>query len=427
MRLRPFRVVVAGLMVAALTVVVPAGAIAAPPSNDAFADRIAIPFGGLPFDSGPIGLDEATREASEPSACGFETGTAWYRIQPTATVFLHAALTMDDLYPLNLAVYRGTSLADLELVDCGDAEVGDVRVTWRAAKGVAYFVQVSGWRPAVYLHVRKAKAPSNDDFAAARTVSTLPTVHVTDLINATWQQGEPDPTELPEGSPCVNDRRGRTIWYRYRPTKTGIVRVDTFLSGSETWISVHRGSTLGGLALVDCNDDISEVGTYQQSSVAWKAVAGRTYHIQVGGTLSRADLAVRFRQVKPLPHDDFAGAAVIPQDGSLRTVDTRLATREPGETFPEGMPNPGASVWYRFSPAVSGKYHLDTQGSAEIDVVVAVYRGTSAGSLVLVDHASAPRYEPLSFTVTAGEQYRIQVFGRRHDAGKIHLHLRSVS
>lgn len=423
MRLGPLRVGFVALIVAALTAVVPAGAIAAAPSNDAFADRITMPYGSLPFESGPIGLDQATRETSEPSACGSETGTAWYRIQPTATVFLHAALTMDDLYPLRLAVYTGNSLADLQLVDCGDADYGDQRVTWRAVKGVSYLVQVSGWRPAVYLHVRKAKAPPNDAFAAARTVSTLPTIHVTDLINATWQAGEPDPTAQPQGSPCVNDRRGRTIWYRYRPTKTGIVRVDTLLSGAQTWISVHRGSTLGGLALVACNDDINEVGTEEQSSVAWKALAGKTYHIQVGGTLSLADLAVRFRKVTPLPHDDLSGAAVIPQDGTVRVVDTRLATTESGETFPGDRSNPGASVWYRFSPATTGTMHLDTQGSAAVEVVVAVYRGTSFASLVLVDDAAEPRYEPLAFPVTAGQQYRIQVFGKGRDAGRIHLHL----
>ena len=61
------------------------------------------------------------------------------------------------------------------------------------------------------------------ELTAARTVTRLPTVHVTDLINATWQAGEPDPTEQPVASPCVSDRRGRTIWYRYRPTTTGVV------------------------------------------------------------------------------------------------------------------------------------------------------------------------------------------------------------
>jgi hypothetical protein len=417
---------VTALILATLALIVPAGATAAAPPNDAFADRISIPFGDLPFDSDPIGLDEATREGGEPSACGSETGTAWFRVTATTTTYLHATLTMDDLYPLELAVYRGTSLGGLQLVDCGDADYGDQRVTWKAAKGVAYVIQVSGWRPSVYLHVRKAKAPSNDDFASARTVSALPTVHVTDLINATWQTGEPDPTEQPVASPCVDDRRGRTIWYRYRPSRTGVVRVDTFLSGAPTWISVHRGSTLGGLTPVDCNDDITEVGTGEQSNVAWKAVAGKTYHIQVGGTMNMADLAVRFRRVTPLPNDDFAGAATLPQDGTVRTVDTRLATREAGERFPEGMDNPGASVWYRFSPTASGTYHLDTQGSADIDVEVAVYRGSSAGSLVLIDHVGAPRYEPLAFPATAGEQYRIQVFGEGHDAGRVHLHLKQA-
>lgn len=140
--------------------------------------------------------------------------------------------------------------------------------------------------------------------------------------------------------------------------------------------------------------------------------------------MSLADLAVRFRKVTPLPHDDLSGAAVIPQDGTVRVVDTRLATREAAEVFPDGAWNPGASVWYRFSPAATGVYQLDTQGSADLNVRVAVYRGASAGSLVLIDHVSAPRYNPLEFTATVGEQYRIQVYGTGHDAGRVHVHLR---
>ncbi len=61
------------------------------------------------------------------------------------------------------------------------------------------------------------------------------------------------------------------------------VSADTF--GSEpsydTVINVYRGTSLGSLTFIDCNDDAA--GT-SQSQVSWSAMGGRTYYyIQITG------------------------------------------------------------------------------------------------------------------------------------------------
>jgi len=62
------------------------------------------------------------------------------------------------------------------------------------------------------------------------------------------------------------------------------VSADTF--GSEpsydTVINVYRGTSLGSLTFIDCNDDAA--GT-SQSQVSWSAMGGRTYYyIQITGS-----------------------------------------------------------------------------------------------------------------------------------------------
>jgi len=88
---------------------------------------------------------------------------------------------------------------------------------------------------------------------------------------ATFEAGEPQP------SSCVT---GKTVWYRYTPTRNTEVTADTVGSDFDTVLAAYRGSSLGALAQVACNDDTdSEL----QSRTSFTAQAGQTYYFQVGG------------------------------------------------------------------------------------------------------------------------------------------------
>ena len=71
------------LALAAVVVLLPDVARAAPPPNDNFANATVINLGALPY-SNSVPITEATTEGGEPFFCAFSTQTVWYRLTPTS-------------------------------------------------------------------------------------------------------------------------------------------------------------------------------------------------------------------------------------------------------------------------------------------------------------------------------------------------------
>ncbi|MEV4543333.1 PKD domain-containing protein [Micromonospora echinaurantiaca] len=107
-----------------------------PPANDDFAG--AIPVGALPY-ANTQDYQAATPETGEPSSCFTPTTTAWYSYTATTTGSVTART--DPGYA-GIAVYTGTSLANLARVGC--SEVYSYRpLTFRAEAGRTYLFQVA--------------------------------------------------------------------------------------------------------------------------------------------------------------------------------------------------------------------------------------------------------------------------------------------
>jgi PKD repeat protein len=105
-----------------------------PPSNDSFAD--AIPFTSVPF-SDAKDLTGATVEPGEPTGCGETvTGSAWYSFTPSVSASYGSA----DPGVNAVTVYAGTSLDDLELVECYQWP----GVYFWANAGTTYYLQYHG-------------------------------------------------------------------------------------------------------------------------------------------------------------------------------------------------------------------------------------------------------------------------------------------
>ncbi|OGO50033.1 MAG: hypothetical protein A2148_02980 [Chloroflexi bacterium RBG_16_68_14] len=119
-----------------------------PPANDTFAGAVNIP--GVPFTHSVDTLT-ATAEVDEPlSRCLYYEGadaaaTVWYRFTPsTDTVLLADTIgTLGEVsYNTFIAVYQGTSLADLTQVACGVPSYPAARVAFQADAGQTYYFQV---------------------------------------------------------------------------------------------------------------------------------------------------------------------------------------------------------------------------------------------------------------------------------------------
>jgi hypothetical protein len=114
------------------------------------------------------------------------------------------------------------------------------------------------------------------------------------------------------------------------------------------------------------------------------------------------------------PNDNFANAQLLPGVNTSGVGDNACATKEPGEPNHAGDAG-GHSVWYRWVAPYNGTVTINTIGS-DFDTLLAVYRGSSVGSLTLVAQNDdivpyTNRVSQLSFTAVSNTTYRIAVDG----------------
>jgi hypothetical protein len=174
--------------------------------------------------------------------------------------------------------------------------------------------------------------------------------------------------------------------------------------------------------------------------VAWAVARGVTGVVAVGMTVvsfgvAPASAASRGASPAITPANDaFANPVVLPKASSSRTGDTNVgATKEAGEPQHAGFAG-GSSVWYEWLAAGSGAVTIDTTKSS-FDTLLAVYTGTTVSALTSIasnddNPACAPACftSKLSFTATAGVDYRIAIDGQTDfttpPTGTIALHLK---
>jgi PKD repeat protein len=234
-------------------------ATAAPPDNDAIA--AAMPIATLPFVV-TADLTEATREAAEPSNCGFDGPTVWYRFTPTSNVVLGARATDGAA----TSVYLEFSPDFLHPLGCTRSVDP---VPFIAFTGSSYLIQVgtaSDVAGTTELTVEQYPGPPNDDFAQATAFSDVPFSDTIDIAGAGIEPGEP----IESCSTFV----ANSAWYAFTPTVAGVYsarsQADGFLSNAD----VFTGSSLNELTRVACG------GSGQSAS--WVGQPGQTYYLRLG-------------------------------------------------------------------------------------------------------------------------------------------------
>jgi SOS-response transcriptional repressor LexA len=121
-------------------------------------------------------------------------------------------------------------------------------------------------------------------------------------------------------------------------------------------------------------------------------------------------------------NDCFANAQAITGASYIKSYggDNLHATKESGEPNHAGNIG-GKSIWYKWTPEISGTTTIDTSGGNNIDTLLAVYTGGAVNSLTEVasnddeNHAGGVITSKLSFAATAGTTYRIAVDGYNLD------------
>jgi outer membrane protein assembly factor BamB len=267
-----------------------------------------------------------------------------------------------------------------------------------------------------------SNAPFNDNFARRAVVSGSMVQVRSSNAGATLETGEP--------ATLAGVTVGASLWWTWTPTQSGVYYFDTTGSTFDTVIGVFTGTSVSGLSPVASNDDASPGSGISQLS--FSAAAGTAYQIEVAGKNGATGI-VALRIAAPAPNDNFASAQVVagvPASGSFFVRGTTLyGSSEAGEPNPTGAGG-GHSVWYAWTAPASGKYELSAY-SATLDMVSAVYTGTSVSGLTLVgannNEASNNVDSLVPFTATAGQAYYFQVDSTGPDGGNFTLVLNDAA
>ena len=122
-------------------------------------------------------------------------------------------------------------------------------------------------------------------------------------------------------------------------------------------------------------------------------------------------------------NDNFANAVTVSGNTGSTTGNNQHATEETGEPAPEGHGK--ASVWYSWTPSVSGNATI-TMKDSTFDTVLGVYTGSAVNALTLVksndDETPGSVITSKVVThVTGGTTYRIAADGYDGDSGTVKL------
>ena len=171
------------------------------------------------------------------------------------------------------------------------------------------------------------------------------------------------------------------MWYKFTPTDTGTLTVDTSGSAFDTVLAAYSGTSLVNLTSVTFNDDYAGALT---SSINFTAVQGTTYYLRVH-SWGPARGAIKLNW----SHVAFCSSVVlgnnfcspIIRNGATQTtsINNSNATLEPNEPG-SSLGSDSGSIWYSFTPTADGSLTLSTSGNT-IPSTISVFLGVSFPTL----------------------------------------------
>jgi hypothetical protein len=246
----------------------------------------------------------------------------------------------------------------------------------------------------------------------------LPVSRSTNNSQATLEAGEPKHAGFVPA--------GHSIWFEWEAPDTELITMGTCGSDPATILSVYTGTAVDALTEVVSNRYSfgPTPGCFINSEVTFKATAGTKYQIQIDGNGYHASgepapagqgaVELQIQSQGPPANDDFADATPIPGSGTPLTVAAGNwgATKEEGEPNHQGMSG-GSSIWFKWTATrTNGAFVQACGGQEPNQAVVAVYTGSSVGSLNPVAGFGDEPDCRYSFMAIAGVTYRIAIDGK---------------
>ena len=303
------------VVIGVVALVVPGTASAAPPANDGFATATAVDVGSLPLTD-VVDITEAGLEGGESNHCGV-SNTVWYSFTPSADAVIRIDPSGTSFFGSVLNLYRqtGSGLGGLSHMFCSSFSS---QMTISAQAGTTYYVQAGSsyyGSGTLRLAMSLVPPPSNDDFADAQSIGSLPFSDAKDTSAGTTESGEPIPSCSYTGQPAGS------MWYRYTPPADGWVTASTFGSYPTTAFAAYTGDALGSLTELGCRT--------QYGRLTLAVQAGQTYSFYVGGLFGvRGNVAFQL-DVAPNPNASFGRSVWDPS--VYDTIQFYNGSWDPGE------------------------------------------------------------------------------------------------
>jgi hypothetical protein len=201
-----------------------------------------------------------------------------------------------------------------------------------------------------------------------------------------------------------------------------IIQVDAYdLDGQLTRLDFYQGALLLGSL------------TNNFGSFTWRNAPLGSYTLTVVATDNlgavRTSLPVPLLIDIPRPANDSFAQRLVLEGTAISLVSTNQdATKEPGEPNHAG-PAGGKSVWWSWTPAVSGPVTITTANSS-FDTLLAVYTGSNVSNLTAVasnnNESATLATSRVMFDALAQTTYAIAVDGFGARAGTVRLSLNQV-
>lgn len=392
--------------------------------NDQFANRFPI----VGQTNTVIGSNtNATKEAGEPAHAGNDGGRSvwWTWTAPASTPVRFD--TVGSSFDTVLAVYAGSAMNVLTLVDADSHSGvgGRSVVTFEAVQGVEYQIAVDGFNNGdgpengrVVLNLRQfppGALHANDEFASAPPIAAPFLTVAGNNIGATRQAGEPA-----HGTASS----GHSVWWTWTAPTDGPVTISTTNSQFDTILAVYTGAGVGTLTLVAENDDLDAFNL--QSGVRFQAAAGTVYRIAVdgyGGEVGLLTLTVAPEadtpappqiQAAPLDQTRFAGGGGGGTNVTFRVVATgslplSYQWRRGGSVLADAtnsvltLTNVTAGDAGSYQVAISNHVGSITSSVAELAIFAAPFNDDFASRILLTGTSNQVRGSIQAATKRTGE------------------------
>jgi hypothetical protein len=379
----------------------------AAPANDNCANATSVSnVTNLAFDTTDATFDGSGYYMNSPNI--------WYIYTATCSGIATVSLCGSS-YDTKLAVYNGASCnppisARLRAND--DYCDSSSQVSFGVAIGNQYLIEVGGYHQEAGQGLLTITCepmtcpPSNDICANAQPVGEV------------WQQAFDTRCATPDGTGVYDT--GPNIWYLYTASCTGVATVS--LCGSDSDYDTlliaydYAGCPPMLRDLIDYNDDYCD----RASQLSFDVTSGNQYLIEIGGyynSTGRGKLTITCQgQPGPQPQADNCSDAKLVGDVTDLAFDTTQATFD-GPGICMTSPN----IWYCYTASCTGTATVSLCGSS-YDTKLAVYSGpqcnpTTARRIGCNDDYCGTQSQ-LSFDVTAGDQYLIEVGGYQQATGQ---------